>query len=70
MESNELLLICGVAFLMVFIILALLALSMRIIILVFPEKKAKIDAAMIAAVTAAVQTIMPGTKVTKAEEEI
>lgn len=69
MSSPELLFICAVAFLMVFIILALLALSMRIIILVFPEKKAKIDAAMIAAVTAAVQTIMPGTKVTKVEEE-
>ncbi len=69
MQSIELLLICGVAFLMVFIILALLAFSMRIIILVFPEKKVKIDAAMIAAVTAAVQTLMPGTKVTKVEEE-
>lgn len=69
MQSTELLLICGVAFLMVFIILALLALSMRIIILVFPEKKVKIDASMIAAVTAAVQTIFPGTKVTKVEEE-
>lgn len=69
MLTNDLLLICGVAFLMVFIILALLALSMRIIILVFPEKKVKIEAAMIAAVTAAVQTIMPGTKVTKLEEE-
>ena len=69
MLNNDLLLICGVAFLMVFIILTLLALSMRIIILVFPEKSAKIEAAMIAAVTAAVQTIMPGTKVTKVEEE-
>ena len=69
MLNNDLLLICGVAFLVVFIILTLLALSMRIIILVFPEKRAKIEAAMIAAVTAAVQTIMPGTKVTKVEEE-
>jgi len=69
MPSTDLIFICVVAFFMVFIILALLALSMRIIILVFPEKKAKIDAAMIAAVTAAVQTIIPGTKVTKVEEE-
>jgi hypothetical protein len=69
MSSTELFFICAVAFLMVFIILALLAFSMRIIILIFPEKKAKLDAAMIAAVTAAVQTIIPGTKVTKVEEE-
>ncbi len=69
MSSTELFFICAVAFLMVFIILALLAFSMRIIILIFPEKKAKLDAAMIAAVTTAVQTIMPGTKVTKVEEE-
>lgn len=54
---------------MVFIILALLALSMRVIILVFPEKKGKIDHSMIAAVTTAVQALFPGAKVTKVEEE-
>jgi len=69
MASAELLLICGVAFLMVFIILALLALSMRIIILLFPAKKAQVEAAMVAALTTAVQTAIPGTKVTKIEEE-
>ena len=49
MEATELYLICGVAFLIVFLILAILALLMRIIILIFPEKVAEVDAAMIGA---------------------
>jgi hypothetical protein len=67
MEVIEFYLICGVAFLIVFLILAILALLMRIIILVFPEKIAGADTAMIAAVTTAVQTFFPGTKITKIE---
>jgi hypothetical protein len=68
MQSAELVVICGVAFLMVFVILLLLAVIMRLIILVFPEKAALSDAAMIAAISAAVQTVFPGTKLTKVEE--
>jgi len=68
MQSVELVVICGVAFLMVFVILVLLALMMRIIILIFPEKKAVSDAALIAAISVAVQTVIPGTKLTKVEE--
>jgi hypothetical protein len=68
METTELYMICGIAFLVVFIILALLAFLMRIIMLIFPEKVAEIDSAMIAAVAATVQTIFPGTKITKLEE--
>jgi len=68
MQSVELVVICGVAFLMVFVILVLLALMMRIIILIFPEKKAVSDAALIAAISVAVQTVFPGTKLTKVEE--
>lgn len=68
METNELYVICGIAFLVVFIILAFLAFLMRIIMLIFPEKVAEIDSAMIAAVAATVQTIFPGTKITKLEE--
>jgi hypothetical protein len=68
METNELYVICGIAFLVVFIILAFLAFLMRIIMLIFPEKVAEIDSAMIAAVAATVQTIFPGTKISKLEE--
>ncbi len=68
MQSTELVVICSVAFLMVFVILALLALLMKLIILIFPEKKAVSDAAMIAAIATAVQTVFPGTKLTNVEE--
>ena len=67
MEVIKLYLICGVAFLIDFLILAILALLMRIIILIFPEKIAGADTAMIAAVTTAVQSLFPGTKITKIE---
>jgi hypothetical protein len=69
MDTTELYMICGIAFLIVFIILALLAFLMRIIMLIFPEKVAEIDPAIIAAVAATVQTIFPGTKMTKLEEK-
>jgi hypothetical protein len=69
METTELYMICGIAFLVVFIILTLLALLMRIIMIVFPEKVAEIDSAMIAAVAATIQTVFPGTKITKLEEK-
>jgi len=69
METIELYMICGIAFLVVFIILALLAFIMRIIMLIFPEKVAGTDLAMIAAIAATVQTIFPGTKITKLEEK-
>jgi uncharacterized membrane protein YqjE len=68
MQSVELVVICCVAFFMVFVILALLALMMRLIMLIFPQKKGVSDAAMIAAIAATVQTIFPGTKLTKVEE--
>lgn len=69
MESTDLLLICGVSFLMVFVILIVLALSMRLIILLFPEKKAAADAAIVAALTATMQNLFPGTSITKIEEK-
>ena len=69
MGPNDLLQICGIAFLMVFVILAVLAVVMRLIIVIFPEKLAGTDAATVAAVTAAVQTVLPGTKVTAIKEQ-
>jgi hypothetical protein len=54
---------------MVFFILTVLFLLMRLVIFLFPAKKAQIDAAAMAALTAAVHNIFPGTKITKVEEE-
>ena len=68
MQSAELVVICGAAFLIVFIILTLLALTMKLIMIIFPEKKAVSDEAVIAALAAAVQNVFPGTKLTNIEE--
>ena len=69
MESTELLFVCGAAFLWVFAILVVLALLMRLIIIFFPEKKSRTDSAVIAAVTAALHSVFPGTKIMKIEEK-
>jgi len=68
MESTELLIICVSAFAAVFFLLAVLALLMRLIIVIFPEKEGAADAVMIAAVTSVAQSVYPGTKVTRVEE--
>ena len=68
MEDPNLLLICISAFVAVFIILALLALVMRLIITVFPEKILKTDTAVFAAIASVVANIFPGTKISNIEE--
>jgi len=61
--------ICVAAFSAVFLLLAFLALVMKILINVFPEKvKDEFDAAMLAAVSAALSVIYPETKITKVEQ--
>ncbi len=69
MGPPNMLLICVSAFVAVFVLLALLALAMRGLIAVFPEKLAKADPALLAAVSAAVAAVFPGTKITRVEEE-
>ena len=68
MNQPELLVICLSAFVAVFLLLSFLAVVMRVLINVFPEKVGGIDSATIAAVTAAAAYAFPGTKVTKVEE--
>ncbi len=65
----ELVVICGAALLWVFGILLLLAVLMRLIIRIFPAAKEITDPAVLAALTAALQVFLPGTKVTKIEEK-
>ncbi|OGL47641.1 MAG: hypothetical protein A2161_19895 [Candidatus Schekmanbacteria bacterium RBG_13_48_7] len=60
--------ICISAFIGVFVLLTFLAIVMRIIIVLFPEKEKGTDAAVIAALTTTMQSIFPGTKITKIEE--
>lgn len=68
MGSNGLLMICISAFVAVFVILSLLAVVMRLVLLVFPEKAARVDTMMMAAIATVASSIYPGVKVTKIEE--
>jgi len=68
MNPPDLLVVSLSAFVAVFLLLSFLAVVMRILIAVYPEKIEGIDAATIAAVSAATAYVFPGTKVTKVEE--
>lgn len=68
MELPELLSVCISAFVVVFIILTALALFMRLIIVLFPEKPADDDKAVFAVIASIMNRIYPGTKITKIEE--
>ncbi|MFH1764500.1 MAG: hypothetical protein ABIF09_09940 [Gemmatimonadota bacterium] len=68
MNPPDLLVISFSAFVAVFFLLGFLAIVMRGLIAMYPEKVGGIDHATIAAVTAAAAYAFPGTKVTKVEE--
>ena len=68
MQEHNLLMVCISSFTAVFVLLVFLAAVMRILIQVFPEKVAKTDAAVLAALTAVVSAFYPGTRITKVEE--
>lgn len=68
MENPDLLWVCISAFTVVFIILTVLALFMRFMIILFPDKLQKDDQAVVAAIASTFNRIYPGTKITKIEE--
>jgi uncharacterized membrane protein YqjE len=69
MGSLDLMLMCLSAFIAVFVLLSVLALIMRVIIAVFPEKVQLVsDTAVLAALATVVSSVYPGTRVTKVEE--
>jgi len=69
MGPPNLLMICVAAFCAVFLLLAFLALVMKILTNVFPEKVAdELDAAMLAAISASMSVVYPQTKITKVEQ--
>ena len=67
MEFPELVSVCISAFIVVFIILTALALFMRLIIILFPDKPDD-DKAVYAVIASVMNSIYPGTKITKIEE--
>ena len=68
MPSPDLLAVCATAFVAVFLLLGVLAAVMRLMLAVFPEKAVETDAAVLASIATVMQSVYPGTKVTKVEE--
>jgi hypothetical protein len=68
MESSNLLIVCALAFGAVFVLLLFLAIVMRVILAVFPQRAGASDAAVFAAVAAASTQLYPGTIIKKIEE--
>jgi hypothetical protein len=60
---------CVVAFAAVFVLLAFLAAVMHAITLAFPQRKAGLDPTLAAAISATVAAVIPGSRVTRIEEE-
>lgn len=68
MDPN-LLVVCASAFLAVFLLLSFLAVAMRVLIIVAPERSGDgADVAVVAAVASAVSAAYPGSAVTTIEE--
>ena len=68
MSSPDLLEVSVAGIVVAFLLLALLAVMMRVIIALFPERKSSADAAVVAAMTAAYRTLYPGAAITNIEE--
>jgi hypothetical protein len=68
MDSTNLFVVSTIAYIVAFAILAALAIMMRIITSLFPERESSSDAAVVAAVSATYQVLSPGVTVTKIEE--
>jgi hypothetical protein len=68
MGSLDLLLICSLSFLSVFFVLSLLAVVMRLITEIFPQRRSDMDTTVYAAISATAAEHFPGTRITKIEE--
>lgn len=68
MGLSELISICGSAFITVFVVLAAIAIVMRIIILLFPKKISDGDSAVYAAIASSISRLYPNSQITKIEE--
>ncbi len=68
MNSIDLVTICIVAFIGVFLLLSILAVIMRLIIAVFPERATGTGEAILAVISTTYKTHYPGTIITRVEE--
>lgn len=67
MTATSLIVVCVLAFAVVFVVLVTLATAIHLLTLLFPARAT--DAALVAAVADTVATLLPGTVVTRIEEE-
>jgi len=68
MGLSDFLNICGSALIAVFLVLAVIALVMRLIILLFPKKEDEEDSAVLAAIASTVSKVYPNSQITNIEE--
>jgi Na+-transporting methylmalonyl-CoA/oxaloacetate decarboxylase gamma subunit len=69
LNTADLLAVSGISFATVFILLSFLAFAMRLITAFFPGHEEESDAAVVAAISSTVTSIVPGARVTRIEEE-
>ncbi len=69
MDVTSLFSACLIALISVFVLLGSLALIMKLITVVFPDRVASMDPVLVAAISTAVASISPGARVTRIEEE-
>lgn len=69
MTATSLIVVCVLAFAVVFVVLVTLAAAIHLLTLLFPARAPAADAVLVAAVADTVATLLPGTVVTRIEEE-
>ncbi|MCP4899375.1 MAG: hypothetical protein GY906_20615 [bacterium] len=69
MDTVNLISVCAVAFVAVFVLLSFLAIVMQLITTLFPARQSVLDSAVIAAISTTVAGVIPGARVTQIEEE-
>ena len=69
MAEPEMTAVCLLALLVVFVVLAVLSAAMYLMTVLFPARRTGVEAAALAAVAAAVASLVPGARVTRVEEE-
>ena len=68
MGTPDLAAVCATAFIAVFVLLAVLAGVMEIIMRIYPQQAMRIETAHVAAITTTYTALYPGAKVTRIEE--
>jgi hypothetical protein len=69
MSEAGLLAVCAIAFLIVFVVLTVLAVTIRVVAVLLPAPEGRDDAALVAAVTASAAAAYPAHRVTRLVEE-